>query len=145
VEGGKKIAVIVILIVVIVGMGARFIGGGSATSKMPKWLKERQDEKIDVDTGKLATQSLEKWMKAGQKDGKYKSPESGKYTMVPPLTCAACSEKVIPATFPKAPEMAEDGTGDEMEAHEAEMQKIRDEYKCPKCDGAAYQSEEGPM
>ena len=58
-------------------------------------LKEKR-EKIDETTGKLIALTFDQWLQLGHLNGKYKNPETGKYTMVTPITCAACGEKIPP-------------------------------------------------
>ena len=124
--GAKKIAAVVGLIVVIV-VALVFIArksgiGGGPTP--PQWVLEQPVERMDMNTGEAITKQLQEWEKLGQKDGIYKSPTTGQYTMVTPMTCGACGVK-IPAPMPPA------GTMDET-SPEART-KWEATLKCPKC------------
>lgn len=139
-EGGKKIAAIVVLLVVIV-LAAVLIAKKSdrfGGPKIPDWLKQEKREKIDSQSGELVTLTFDEWRKLGHEGGKYKSPKTGSYTMVVPITCAACGEKIVPPEFPNPPE-GDDPDG--MQKHEEATMKVREEFKCPKCSKPAYEME----
>ena len=94
--GAKKTVVVVVLIVVIAaaliflarksGMGGGVKPGVAVTGQML--------ERIDANTGELVTKTLAEWEKLGQKDGKYKNPKSGEYTMVNAMVCKACRQTI---------------------------------------------------
>ncbi len=131
--GPKKIAAVVVLIVVIVFaivFMAKRAGLSTGGPTPPKWVLEQPVERIDMKSGEVITKQLQEWDKLGQKDGAYKNPTSGDYTMVSPMVCAACKAK-IPSPTPPADLMA--GKGDP-----AAMQKWQETVKCPKCGKNPY-------
>jgi len=140
-EGGKKIAVIVILLGIIIGTGVYLGKKKFGGVQMPPYVAERPVEKIDVSDGTLMTLQLQEWRALGAKDGKWKNPETNKYTMVTPIECVACGKKVIPVDLPKSPELSEDEheSMKQMQAYNDEVEKLEDEYKCPKCGKFAYE------
>lgn len=148
-EGGTKIAVIVILVVIIVGGGVfvvkRIIGG---EPKQPKEVLGRLVEKMDSESLESVTLPFGKWKRLGYKDGKYKNPNTGDYTMVPPAICAACGEKIPKPGMELSPKPGADAT-DVAEAAQARMDRIK-AAKCPKCgelaapSGAVMRPERAP-
>ncbi len=124
--GAKKIAAAVVLVVVIVlalvfvAKRSGFAGGGPTP---PKWVLEQPVERIDMNSGEAVTKQYQEWQKLGEKNGIYKSPKTGEYTMVTPMTCAACDAK-IPGPMPPA--------GFDEANPEARM-KWEQSVKCPKC------------
>ena len=134
-QSGTKYAVIVVVAVVLVALVAwrlkskGMIGG----PKPPDWVLDKTYWKIDsVKPYESVELSLREWKKLGIKDGKYKSPETGEYTMVPRMKCAACGDWI------PGPEMPALGP----ESDPADEEKIRAEYVCPKCGKKAC--DEGP-
>lgn len=131
-EGGTKIAVIVILVVIIVGGGVfvvkRIIGG---EPKQPKEVLGRLVEKMDSESLESVTLPFGKWKRLGYKDGKYKNPKTGDYSMDRVAICAACGEKIpmpggTTSTKPSGDEM------DPSEAAQARRDRVR-ESRCPRC------------
>ncbi len=125
--GAKKIAAVAVLIVVIVIaiiFMAKRAGLSTGGPTPPKWVLEQPVERIDMKSGEVITKQLQEWEKLGQKDGAYKSPTSGDYTMVSPMTCAACKAK-IPSPMPPAD--LEKG------ADPGARAKWEKTVKCPKC------------
>ncbi len=127
--GAKKIAAVVVLIVVIVfalvfmAKRSGLTGGGPTP---PQWVLEQPVERIDMNSSELITKQYQEWQRLGQKDGLYKNPATGKYTMVSPMTCFACQAK-IPS--PIEPSDLEGGKGLNPESRMKWEQTI----KCPKC------------
>ncbi len=145
-EGGKKGIAIVALLIVIVGVVGMLVKKHAGEPEPPIRVTGMEIERIDTTDGTLHTQTLKEWENAGKKDGKYKSPKSGDYTMVTPHKCVACGEKVIPAEFPASLEGRDIGRvpdGDEIRADAEARDKIRREYKCPKCSEPAYPDPDG--
>lgn len=118
-EGGTKYAVAIGLVVVIVAALVLVIKKQSGDTP-PPWVMEQPQEKIDIKTNAVMTKTLGEWEKLGQKDTKYKNPDTGEYTMVSPMTCAAC-QAVIPSISSPA----------DMELEQ--MEKWQAQQKCPKC------------
>ena len=113
----KQVALGVILVIISVGaitFGVISLRKGKA---MPEWVKDSPIEKIDQTTFNVVEKPYREWKDLGEKDGKYKNPSTGKYTMTDIMTCAACGEKVPQPDFPKGTIPGE----------------ILDAYVCPKC------------
>jgi len=102
-EGRKRIVVIVVLLVII-AFAAVFIIKNSSIGrpKQPEWVRGRE------------------WQKLGKRNGLYKNPNTGKYSMAMPMVCPACG-----ATIP-----APVGLG---EANPDEAREIMEKHLCPKC------------
>lgn len=103
----KKIGAMVLLLLVIgvaVAFGVRKtrLGGSNPT----KWVLQQQVQRIDGETLELLAQTVGEWEKLGHKDGKYKNPTAGKYSMVDPMTCAACGETIPTPQMPPLPKDA---------------------------------------
>ena len=80
-EGGKKIAVIVILLALIVGAIVFTAKKRSGAATAPSAVRGRPIEKIDSETGEIASMSWAEWNKQGGKDGLFKNPTTGEFTM----------------------------------------------------------------
>jgi len=125
-EGGTKIVVAAVLVVAIAFGGwlilrnTSIVGGGP---RPPDWVLEQQIEKIDMKTGEVIAKQLQEWEKLGNKEGAYKNPSSGDYTMVGPMQCGACQAKIPAPMAPK--ELDEKGPEARMEWEKT--------VKCPKC------------
>ena len=131
-EGGKKIIVIVILLAVIIAFGvfiAKKLGRGEP--KQPGFVLARPSEQIDLESLEVMTKPLGEWRSLGHKDGKYKNPNTGNYTMVPTAICAACREK-IPMPGMTTSTTPSNDAADPPEAGQTRRDRIR-ESKCPRC------------
>jgi len=138
-EGGKKIVVIVILLAVVVAAGTFLVMRmGFGKSKPPDSVLGRPVERIDSESLELMTRSRGEWEKLGHKDGKYKNPDTGKYTMVLPAICAVCGEK-IPAPDMTVSTKPGGEPIEHLEALRKREARIR-EWKCPRCRGYAAPS-----
>jgi len=136
-EGGKKIAAAVVLLIIIVGAVAFVVKRSDIGGpKMPEWLLEEPREKIDRDTGELTTLKLREWRKLGHKEGKYKSPKTGKYSMVSPMICGSCGAKIAPPEFPRM-----EGGPEGAEMDPSREDEIRRNFMCPKCGKPAFAEE----
>jgi rRNA maturation protein Nop10 len=92
---------------------------------------QQPQEKIDQKSLKLITKTMGEWESLGEKNGKYKNPEMGEYTMMVPMVCQTCGEK-IPLPEIAAPRPGEaPGAGGDPHAQ-------RRSYKCPKCGKPAF-------
>lgn len=121
---GKKIALAVGLIVVIafaVWLIARNTGsgGGPDIDKVKATKVKLVDENPPYD---VIEKTLGEWEKDGKKDGKYKNPTTGEYTMVPFMTCMACGAQ-IPAVTPPP----------EAKTNPINLGKWQATITCPKC------------
>lgn len=139
-EGGKKLAAIVVLIVVIVGavVIVKMRMGGP---RMPQEVRQRPREKIDVESGVLITKTYGEWLKLRRKDGMYKNPETGKYTMVAPHMCGSCGEKIPSVVLPLPPGGLDDPG--QREAYAGALREAQAAYICPKCNKPAYRGMRG--
>ena len=99
-----KIVLAVVLLAVAVVLVVRFVKqSGLGGPKEPAWYLEQPTEKIDCDSLQLITKTWGEWKSLGQKDGKYKNPETGKYTMVPTTRDRTTGKKIpAPASGPEA-------------------------------------------
>jgi len=92
----------------------------------PKEYRETILEKIDIETGEIISLPREKWLDLGARKGKYKNPKTQKYTMVDPIKCVNCGEKIIPVLVDPETEGP------------AVLQSRMATYRCPKCGKLAY-------
>ena len=123
-----RIAVIVVLLAFIIAAGVFLVKRAEIGGpKSPQWLLDRPVERIDSESLELITKTRGEWDRLGAKNWKYKNPDSGEYTMVLPIVCAACGEKIPMLDLPSA----------DMDAQNAQMRELMDEYECPKCGGQA--------
>ena len=145
---GKKPLVIVVLIVVVIAAGVWALRRGAGSAKPPAEVLARQRLLVDVTNGQLIERTEGEWLKLGQKDGKYKNPDTGQYTMATPVKCASCGEWAPPADLPApvagspdlppdAARRAPDGSVVE-DPRDAAMKA----HRCPKCGGPVYQRAE---
>jgi len=118
----KRVVVTVVLLAVIVGAVVYVVK--RLRPKMPSWVLDTPVEKIDCKTFELITRTYGEWKKLGQKDGRYKNPNSGAYTMVEPTRCDSCGEVIPMPHFPE-PVEGQDVT--------AMREEILWNYKCPRC------------
>jgi hypothetical protein len=103
--GAKKIAVMVVMIAVIVAAVVFFLKGSGlfGTPKPPERILGLDVERIDVNTGEVITLKLAEWTSLGHRDGLFKNPNSGQYSMQIPMICGGCGEKIAtPARVPSA-------------------------------------------
>ena len=131
--GGKKIAVVVVLLVVIVAVIAFTMKRQIAGPKPPAWVMEREVQKIDAETNTLITKTMGEWKKLGHEEGKYKHPETGKYTCVTPMECASCGKWIPQPEVPRG--LEEEGP--------AALDEIYKDYKCPLCGEPAFGERRG--
>lgn len=127
----KKIIVMVGLVAIIILSVYFGIISRLGPSKPPDWVSEQPFELIDTKTGELMTRTLGEWESSGTKDGKYKNPDTGEFTIVFPIVCESCKQKVVgPPGMPVAdPNM---GGKAYAEAQKKAME-LKLEYTCPRC------------
>jgi len=126
VEGGKRIAVIVLLVALILGVLRWLIRSHYAARRPPKAIRSQRLEMIDIETYEVFTRTLEEWTQGGTgENGRFKNPRTGKPTMALVTVCVSCGEKVPAAEFG-----AED-------TPDVVLMKQR-AYICPKCGKHAY-------
>ena len=124
----KKIAALVVLAAIIalaVFFGIRRLNIGGP--KPPEWSLGQSLTLIDTKTEDLVTVTLGQLGKLGKKNGLYKNPRSGAFTLCTPLVCAACGEMLVPP-----PEMIiDDDTASQADRERAMQTRLT--YICPKC------------
>lgn len=91
------VVVLVVVIILAVALIARKSGIGGSVRPGADVLSQTQ-ERIDINSGELVTKSLGEWENLGEKEGKYKNPTSGEYTMVNAIVCKACGQKIASPT-----------------------------------------------
>lgn len=118
---GIALVALIILATVLVVRGLK-----RAAPAIPADVIGQQIEKVDRETLELVTLPLGEWQNLGEKERRHKNPETGKYNMVNPMTCAACGKKIPPPEYSGAmsPE---------------EVAKATSNYTCPRCGRSAYQ------
>jgi len=84
---GKQIAIAAALIVVIAGAVFFIIKTIRNAPKAPAHIKEMEVFRIDTVTLERMTLPLVEWEKLGERDGIYKNPDTGEYTMSPAKQC----------------------------------------------------------
>jgi len=142
----KDIAVVAGLLIVIAGAVVFIVKKQAGLPPPPEWIAKEPVEKIDKNDLTLVTKPLGEWEKLGKKDGMYKNPETGKYTMVDPITCGSCGEKIPPPDYPPPPSMEDIPEGvapyQVMEEYAQHNNEILKAYICPKCGKRAFGSPE---
>ncbi len=91
----------------------------------PPHIMQQEVTLVDSKTGELVTQTRAAWGKLGSANGRYKNPQTGQYTMVAPIRCAACAAQVPPPEFPA------DATAEQ-------VTRALEAYRCPKCGKRAF-------
>jgi len=139
---GKYMVIAVVLAMICGGVvlwSTGILDGGGP--QPPDWVLDQETERVDRETGDLITMQMRKWRKLGYNDrGFFKNPNTGKFTMVYPMTCASCGEKIPP---PDMPEYNEDDM-EAMMAADEEYEKALREFVCPKCNNKAFDDEFPP-
>ena len=135
-EGGKKVIVIIALIIGVVAfvwwrVSSSDIGRGV---EPPKHVKNRSRTMIDEKTLELIEMTVPEWEELGRDAiGRWKHPVTGEYTLVPPIRCHSCGEWTT-TYLPTAEEVE----GLDQEAFDAVLERGTTRHKCPKCGGKVY-------
>jgi len=127
-KSAKKVAVAVACLVIVVGVGTYLVRKFTG-HRPPGWVLDQPLEKIDSETLELITLTHRQWQKLGTKDGKYKNPKTGRYTMVTPMICASCGEKIPEPPYPTPAEREKLGMDEMLDR----IEQLERSYKCPKC------------
>ena len=142
---GKKLVVYVVLLVVVVAAVALTVKRVASKPGPPNWVLDQQVQKIDSKTQEVVTESVRDWTGkyAPDETGRWKNPKAGTYTMVDPMKCESCGAtipvpdystvKMIPDNIPLPPGADASKTKQPMIRDPVDMDRIRREYKCPKC------------
>ena len=143
-EGEKKIIAIVVLLAIIAAVVVFCITKSNiAGPKPPQWVLDQEFERIDAESLELVTRTLGEWQDLGHRNGRYRNPDTRKYTMVSAIDCVACGKKIPMPEFPvveTAPGDVDPGSID-MEKRERSMEehlRIMSEYTCPVCGERAF-------
>jgi len=140
-EGGTRVVVIVVLILLIIGglvLVLNHLGVVSSGPTPPDYVLARPVKKIDKESFEVMELPLGKWRKLGHnKEGRYKNPKTGKYTMVPCMICAHCGKEI---PVPEMPAPGPEGPPDPMVYEEIMMN-----YRCPLCGELAMPGPEDEM
>jgi len=112
-EGGKKTVAVAVLLIVIVGAVGLMIRGRTARTTPTDEVLRHSTEMIDRETCELMTRKVGEWRADGEENGKYKNPKTGKFTMVEPIKCASCGEKIPPVDLPPREKWTPRQTGNE--------------------------------
>ena len=133
-KDGKKFAVIAILLVVIViaivWVGKWQFRGAEAPEWFTEEMAQQEVEMIDEGTNETMTKTRREWEELGRREGKYKNPDTGEFTMLAAMVCPACLKK-IPVPVPPH---GEKPTREEMIAFD----QVLREYACPKCGARGF-------
>ena len=131
-QGAKKAVVALVLIAVIVAAGVWITRSRSSTSKGRSRAMGQLIERIDENTLETVTLSVQEWNDLGHKDGKFKNPKTGSYSMLLAMDCPHCNAR-IPMPIRRSSRMVravDESTGKEVMRLE-EVEEV--EYHCPKC------------
>jgi len=131
-QGAKKAVVAVLLIAVVVAAGVWIARSRSSTGKGRSRAMGRLIERIDENTLETITLSVQQWKDLGHKDGKFKNPNTGTYSMLSVMKCPHCGAK-IPMPIRRSSRMVkavDKNTGKEVMRLE-QVEQV--EYHCPKC------------
>ena len=118
----KKVVVILVLLAIIVGVIAWNVRARYAVPPARKQYLEGLVEKVDEKTLEVVALPRQEWENAGTKDGYWKNPNTGQYTMCTAIKCHACGETIPQPVFP----LLTDGPPPDLQ-----------NYKCPRCGGQA--------
>ena len=126
----KNIIVVSLLVAVIAVAVAYMMKSNFAGPKAPPHIQGVGVERVDVNSAELITRSLSEWDDLGYRDGKYKNPNTGEYTMTVPIICRSCEAKIPPVNMAEPDETDKEASRAYEEAKQA--------YRCPRCGGPAY-------
>jgi len=129
----KQIAIIAGSVIVIVLAGIFIVKRVSpGIPKMSDKTLAQVIMKVDMKTGEIFELSLGEWQKLGRdKDGYYKNPKTGEYTICYPTRCESCGEWTA---GPSVRGMSEE----ERRNHPPGPPPMDTSYICPKCGKPAF-------
>lgn len=144
----KKVVVIVVLVVVIVIAGVLTMKHTSSTTsavveKSRQSAMAAKADKIDNKSFEVISETLADWNSkyAPDKEGHFKNPKTGEYTMVQVMKCAACGANIPYPDLP--PELRQPKGKRRSGGLDSAIDEFLRDYKCPKCGKNAYISEGG--
>jgi hypothetical protein len=140
-----KLVAIIVVAVIVVGVGL-FLKGRMNKSKLPPGVRDKMVEKVDADNGEVISRSIADWDKLGKKNGKYKNPNTGNYSMVTGHLCASCGQRIPDVEMPDHPEWNPDPNTKPdfrerdrlMQQYNMEVEQVKRDAICPKCGDPAY-------
>ena len=145
-QGRRLAGALALLLVAILAMAAT-VRRFTSNPEPPSYVMDAPISKIDTVTLDVATLTSREWNEKYPSNGggRWMNPKTGHYTMVDPITCAACGQLIpppdlvnlAPEEMPSAPP---DGSAEAVkrmkfakESDPSYMRKYFDEYKCPRC------------
>jgi len=129
-EKKQAAKVALLLVVIAAAVGFTYWRLAPKKPKPTEAIMGQKIERIDRETLELITLRLDEWLKLGHRNGIFKNPHTGKYTMVMPIICRSCGEKIPAPVY--TPELEELKKTDP-EAALAAFERLEAEYVCPKC------------
>jgi len=123
-ELARKMGVSVLLLAIIIaGIALIWKSVRKGAPRRPDYVMDYEIEKIDEKTLQVLVLKAREWEDLGERNGKYKNPNTGEYTMVPTMRCDSCG-----GTIP----MHEIYADRALQTHE-NLVKAYNEYMCPLC------------
>jgi len=130
-SGAKKWAVLIALVALIAVVFAWAASRIAPKKKPPKWRLDSQEQKIDARSLEIFTKTVREWNKLKGEGATWKNPKTGEYTVRNIQECYSCKEYIPQLAIPH--DLPKDISEDDQDAIDRYLQ----EYKCPKCGGAA--------
>ncbi len=134
-EGGKKALVVIVILALVVAIAVWVMRSGSSEkgSEDARDIFNRKPmELVCEETLEVITKPRGEWIELGcSEENKYKNPKTGNYTMMTPMKCESCGEK-IPLVVIEAPEGLDD------EATIRYIENKERELICPRCKKPVY-------
>jgi len=128
---GSKKVILVVLLAAVIGGALWFALSRSVLRRgatPPARYLALPVAKIDEKTLQVITKTLGEWQKIGQRNGRYRNPETGEYTMLDVTVCQYCGGKIpIPPQTHVAPQSSGGNGSPEIPV---ETQQI---VRCPLC------------
>jgi predicted RNA-binding Zn-ribbon protein involved in translation (DUF1610 family) len=132
-----KVGFVIVLVLIIVAalvltVKRLLLAGGPPEA--PAWVLNQPLTLIDINPPYASiTKTAGEWQKLGT-DGSehYKNPNTRQFTMVRPIFCPSCGKPIPPPQYPPTLKNMDPS------ARSVEMQKIKQEYKCPLCGKSVY-------
>lgn len=131
----RQIAIGAVLVVVLVVALAFVIRYTRSKDQAPAAVRNQPVEMCDEKTMDVVTIDKGELFDGNARNGCYKNPKTGAYTLRPATKCAACKQMIpVPYVAP-APVNA---TAEERQKHLQEEYKVFQGYMCPRCGKKAF-------
>ena len=134
---GRKVLISIALVAFIVVVVVFIAKSATHSSAPPQSVMKEAVEFVDENSQELVTLTRSEMAGREGKDGYYKNPKTGEYTLRRAIVCVACKAKIASPVMPSLPEKFISNE-DNMERRE-KIQAIRSSFKCPKCGKLALQ------